>query len=263
MFFVCLQLCALVVAAIRQIETTSMSRAKWAICLVCALVLAATSLFHQVYSLHSSDSAQGILGWWILADAVSIRSQWLRHSDRALIGLTFVLLFNKLWLLLLEEADKRSLLRRRYSDSPPESLAGLWNRLLLVWINPLMYTGVFGKALTLGELWEVEEEFSSGALRTKIMRLSERRKSGKKTNLLWSSLREFSALSLLPFPTRIVQAAFSFAQPFLVERTLVWYASPVTAESESTGYGLLGAFACVYVGFAVRKFRGLFRQRFC
>lgn len=65
--------------------------------------------------------------------------------------------------------------------------------------------------------------------------------------LLRAFIPEFIYLSL----PRIALVGFTVAQPFLVQRTLS-YVSAEESEETSDGYGLLGAYALVFGGFAVR-----------
>jgi ATP-binding cassette subfamily C (CFTR/MRP) protein 1 len=52
------------------------------------------------------------------------------------------------------------------------------------------------------------------------------------------------------FP-RLCLLGFTFAQPFLIHQTVTFVAQPLTEESQDAGYGLIGAFAFVFIGIAV------------
>ncbi len=52
------------------------------------------------------------------------------------------------------------------------------------------------------------------------------------------------------FP-RLCLLGFSFAQPFLINRAILFASSPDTLENRNVGYGLIGAYVLVYVGIAV------------
>lgn len=112
-----------------------------------------------------------------------------------------------------------------------------------------MYKGLTG-VLTLEGLPHLEEQFATSRL---LARFRERpTKIALKTNLFRNLLETYWWMWLAPFPTRIVQAAFEFTQPFLITRTLYWLYMP-TPDSTAVGYGLLGAFAIVYIGIAVSR----------
>ncbi|KAL2419956.1 ABC multidrug transporter B [Exophiala dermatitidis] len=243
-----------------SIVTTKVSDAAGAVSLACAFLLAADEMLHEIYSLRSSALSQGILGWWALTDIVMIRSRWLRPQHRAPAALATVLLVVKISIIVTEELSKRPHLMPQFANSPPEALSSIYNRFLLLWVNPLMKRGLSGIPITLAELWEVEKQFSSTVLTEKMDRLWERHLTREKRPPLWLLLvGEFRWLSFLPLPMRVAQAAFQFAQPFLIQRTLTWFHAPVDAESNNVGYGLLGAFAFVYIGIAVTTAYGQYQ----
>ena len=51
---------------------------------------------------------------------------------------------------------------------------------------------------------------------------------------------------------RLANVGFSFAQPFLVQRVLDFMDEPDSPTSQYQAYGLIAAYAIVYVGLAVR-----------
>ena len=52
------------------------------------------------------------------------------------------------------------------------------------------------------------------------------------------------------FP-RLCLIGFSFAQPFLIHRAILFSSSPDTPGNRNVGYGLIGAYVLVYIGIAV------------
>lgn len=110
-----------------------------------------------------------------------------------------------------------------------------------------MYKGLTG-VLTLQHLPRLEDQFATARLLHDFRKEPVRRTPD--TNLFKTLLRSYWRLWLAPFPTRVAQAAFEFTQPFLISRTLYWLYLP-TAESNAVGWGLLGAYAIVYIGIAV------------
>jgi hypothetical protein len=53
---------------------------------------------------------------------------------------------------------------------------------------------------------------------------------------------------------RFAYTGFCFAQPFLVERVLDFMTEPEHVNSNNYAYGLIGAYAIVYIGIAVCNF---------
>lgn len=110
-----------------------------------------------------------------------------------------------------------------------------------------MYKGLIG-VLTLQDLPRLEGRFATARLLDAFRK--ESRKPTRDANLFKTLLRSHWRLWLAPFPTRVAQAAFEFTQPFLISRTLHWLYVPA-ADSNAVGWGLLGAYAIVYIGIAV------------
>jgi hypothetical protein len=52
-------------------------------------------------------------------------------------------------------------------------------------------------------------------------------------------------------PARLLQIGFTYAQPFLIARAIEFAILPQGQPFDNTGYGLIGAFAIVYIGWAV------------
>ena len=55
---------------------------------------------------------------------------------------------------------------------------------------------------------------------------------------------------------RLCLIGFSYAQPFLISRVIVYVSGtgPETNDEKNAGYGLIAATGLIYVGIAVRKF---------
>lgn len=61
-----------------------------------------------------------------------------------------------------------------------------------------------------------------------------------------------TAISAGVYP-RLAYIGFTFAQPFLVQRVLDFIDQPVGPNTNNYAYGLVGAYALVYIGIAVRQ----------
>lgn len=96
-------------------------------------------------------------------DAVQVRTLYLKHVDRAILGLFSADVGIKLILLLLESQNKRSQLRAPYRSYPPETTSGVFNRSFFLWLNPIVFHG-FRKALTLDDLFASDPELLSEPL---------------------------------------------------------------------------------------------------
>lgn len=73
----------------------------------------------------------------------------------------------------------------------------------------------------------------------------------KKNALLWAFVKHYKWQILAAMPARIAYSAFTISQPFLVQRVLDFTSAPPSDSDRNTGYGLIGAYAIVYIGIAV------------
>ena len=80
-------------------------------------------------------------------------------------------------------------------------------------------------------------------------RVAKDKKSGKKKPLLRTILQSSRTYLLIPIIPRLLLSALRFAQPFLVANVVTW--ARAKESSKNIGYGLIGAFAFVYIGLAV------------
>jgi hypothetical protein len=71
-----------------------------------------------------------------------------------------------------------------------------------------------------------------------------------KNALLWTFLWHYKWRVLEGVLPRLAYTGFLFAQPFLLQRVLD-FVSNRDVEKDETGYGLIGAYAVVYIGIAV------------
>lgn len=76
-------------------------------------------------------------------------------------------------------------------------------------------------------------------------------KSGK-TALLWVFIRHYKWDLLAGVLPRLAYVGFTFAEPFLVKRVLDFTVEPDGPNTRNFGYGLIGAYALVHIGKAVR-----------
>lgn len=120
--------------SLRGILISELSYAAAAIVLVFVLSLASDNLVHHVVCLHPSTPSQLFLSWWLLSDVATIRTRWLLgENNRVLASVGIVSAAAKLAVLVVEEWSKRRMLLPEQSKSPPEGLAGVLNRMLLIW----------------------------------------------------------------------------------------------------------------------------------
>lgn len=235
-----------------SIVTSRLTIAAAVVALCCSFLIVLNATLHHAYSIRPSSLVQLVLAAWVLTDIAIIRTLWLSDSSKALAALAIVLVVDKCLIAIVEELSKRHLLKSPYNAYPPEALSGLLSRLFLCWINPLMWRGIAGKPLSLEDLWSCEKDLTTEVLSERTDTLWAQHLTSEEGPHLFLLLAwEFKWPFLAPTITRIAQACFMFAQPFLIQRTLDWYQSPVGQRSIDVGHGLLGAYALVYCGIAV------------
>lgn len=70
-------------------------------------------------------------------------------------------------------------------------------------------------------------------------------------SLTWVFLKFYKWPILAGVLPRACRIAFRFAQPFLVQRTINYMSESDGPNTRNIGYGLIGAYALVYIGIAV------------
>lgn len=69
--------------------------------------------------------------------------------------------------------------------------------------------------------------------------------------LFWTFVAHYKWSLLAGVLPRLAYIGFLFAQPFLVQRVLDFTTAAAGVDAPNTGYGLVGAYAIVYIGIAV------------
>lgn len=73
----------------------------------------------------------------------------------------------------------------------------------------------------------------------------------KKSSLMYTWMYVQKRDLCLPIFWRLCLIGFTFSQPFLVTRAIELASTPSSSKSNNSGYGLIGAYALVYIGIAV------------
>ncbi|KAK0627622.1 P-loop containing nucleoside triphosphate hydrolase protein [Immersiella caudata] len=229
--------------------------------LLCSIALLfLTDTTHRT-SISPSLLTSGYLFLTTLLDIAQARSLFLRyfhpgnHSEKVLgLTVTFTLaLAVKLGLLLLEEIPKVSKENELSKNAGPEVLSGAMNRTLFVWLNSLFVRG-YKSLIALGDLESIPGKFASQKL---LARLEPRWEGGKgmgKNAFAVTTLRTFAGIILMAVPPRLLQGAFTFTQPLLMRRVILY----IEEASGGSGNGevarsLIGATVLIYVGIAVSQ----------
>ncbi|KAF3491610.1 Cyclic peptide transporter [Arthroderma uncinatum] len=203
-------------------------------------------------SLRPSTIINLYLGFSLLVDIARCRTIWLVIERLPIAVLFSVGCGIKVVILGLEATEKRSLLKDPYKDSAAEAIGGIYNRSVFWWVNNVLRKG-FKNLLPISSLNVLDDDLL-GAADPQV--LIERWKNTDKSAshaLLSSFLLHYKwhiAAGVIP---RLACIGFSFAQPFLVQRVLEFIGESDSSISRYQGYGLIAAYAIVYVGHAISQ----------
>ncbi len=207
----------------------------------------------------------------IIFDVARARTLWLIGLDRTIPIIFTSSIALKAVMILLESTEKRTILKPHYKGYPLEATSGVFSRSIFWWLSSLFLQG-YRKVLYLGDLFPLDRELYSeslyerlqfawangmylrdasrenaGVLRPNLV--GDKKPDGKLFNTTLGVLKWHLLAAAFP---RLCFLGFSFAQPFLINRAILFASSPDTPENRNVGYGLIGAYVLVYVGLAVR-----------
>lgn len=184
----------------------------------------------------------------------------------------------KFGLIVAESQGKQSILKGPRDQWAPEQLAGLLNRTLLCWINPILAQGRRG-ILTEDSLPPLDHRLASRMLRYQASRAWDQRgnslprpgltlhratsgisddfavrPSNKLTlpKALVSSMRSQFFAPVLP---RLCLIVFRYAQPVLIRTAVRYLSTPVNETRSRAGYSVIVMAIVVYIGLAVGYFQ--------
>lgn len=160
----------------------------------------------------------------------------------------------KILLFGLEVQEKRKLLIEQWKNASPEATSGVIARSVFWWLNDLLIRG-FKRSLSMETLYPSDGGLSSEELLKKILKQEKKKRHGifHKHRLLLSVLQTVRGTFSLAIPGRLALMVFQFAQPFLLNRTVKYIEDRDSSgkESVNAAYGLIGAVAIVFLGYAV------------
>ncbi|KAL4976783.1 P-loop containing nucleoside triphosphate hydrolase protein [Aspergillus desertorum] len=189
----------------------------------------------------------------LLFDIAKTRTLWLWQSggtSQIIAALTSVTVGLKLFLLFLESANKRSILRDEYRAYPPEATGGIFSRIFFWWLNPLFRRGL-SQSLAVDDLFVLDKQLSSKRLHSALEAAWDKVSQKESNSLLVCTVKTFKWQICAAIPYRAFLVALNFCQPLLLHRSLSFTVEPVNSTSNNVGYGLIGAYILVYIGLGV------------
>ncbi|KAI6914412.1 P-loop containing nucleoside triphosphate hydrolase protein [Hortaea werneckii] len=155
--------------------------------------------------------------------------------------------------LTLESIEKRAFLLDTFRGLDPESSTSFLNRCVFWWLNSLIWLGRT-KTLQQQDPYTLNANINSGELHRTFRNqlLARVSKKHRLIRALLSTLRWQFVLAIVP---RVLLIALRFSQPFLLDRLLTLLNSGESARSSRQAWGMILAYALVYLGIAVVKGR--------
>ncbi|KAF4340908.1 multidrug resistance-associated 1 [Fusarium beomiforme] len=243
-----LQLVVLTYWTVGPLPTSQFQIAAAALVFVNGLLLALLSYVEHTRSVRPSTIINVYLLFTSLFDCAIARTLWLLDGAQAVARLFTAATSAKALILISEAWEKRSILRAQYRDLSPESTSGILGRSVFWWINPLMKLG-FSNFLTENDLYAIEKSLLAKSLFAQAQKAWRNANQLKKNALFWSTIWSSRIKFLLGMLSRLFLMAFKYAQPFLIQRTIL-FASNLD-EDKAIGWGLTGAWSCVFIGLAI------------
>ncbi|KAH6893257.1 P-loop containing nucleoside triphosphate hydrolase protein [Thelonectria olida] len=208
--------------------------------------------FEHVKSIRPSFLLTAFLFVSLLFDAARLRTEWLISVNVSYAAVMSASTALKLALLVLETMEKRKILINVSAAAPSkESTSGPFSRGFFVWVNSLLMSG-WGTALTNNDLPRIYEKLSSEKLAVRFDSAWRRATArSKKPSIFFTTIRVLKWELFSITPPRLAMIALSISQPFLISNALRFLSAPASAATQNLGYGLVGAFAFVFIGAAI------------
>ncbi|KAL6360528.1 hypothetical protein LRP88_06234 [Fusarium phalaenopsidis] len=241
---------ALQVVLVALVPTTKHLNTRFSLAAAVLNLLAAFAIvllahIEHVKSIRPSFLLTAYLFVSLLFDAARLRTEWLMLLNLSYAATLSTSTVFKLAVLVLETIEKRKILITTDHVPSKESTSGPFSRGFFVWLNSLLFSG-WATVLTNNDLPTIYEKLSSEKL---ALRFATQR--SRKPSLFFTTIRVLKWELLSITPPRLAMIALSISQPFLVSHALRFLTMPASEATMNLGYGLIGAFALVFVGSAI------------
>ncbi|KAG4434582.1 hypothetical protein IFR05_009938 [Cadophora sp. M221] len=229
---------------------TRLSIASTVLNLLAALGLGLLSHLEHVKAIRPSFAIAAYLFVSLIFDVARVRTQWLLPTNYPVAAVLTAAVAVKFLMLLLETFGKRRILLAAYRGLSPENTSGLFSRGFFWWLNSLLTNG-FKNVLSADDIFPINESLSSRKLTNDLQSRWDKCDQKNKNALMRQALIGFRwDILCIVFP-RICVVGLNVAQPFLINEAIKFVQSAEGDENVNNGYGLIGAYAFVYVGTAV------------
>ncbi|KAG8410254.1 hypothetical protein J3458_017969 [Metarhizium acridum] len=245
--YIVLQVVLLALWARSAAPTTKTTLATASLTIAGFIIFAHVSYLEHTRSLRPSTPITIYLGISTLLDLARVRTLFFIPGSESVAKVYLASFCVKLIIFVLELTEKRRLLMPAWQDASPEAVGSVYNRVLFLWLNSLFLKG-FRNFISINSLPTLDTELLKAADPTELAERWNRMDASKKNALLWTFLLHYKWDLLAGVIPRLACIGFTFAQPFLLERVLDFTAEPVESSRREFAYGLIGAYAIVYIG---------------
>ena len=187
----------------------------------------------------------------MLFDTIRVRTYWLLDASISLQTSFTISTVLKAAILVLESAEKKSIVPSPIGSTTPEAVSGVFNTLTFFWLNPLLWLGA-KRYLLPSDLYDLDSDLSTEKAATEFAQarkeISERCKSARSLRALFQVL---GWKVLATIPPRIVLLVLTVCSPLLLGELLSYLESGTHGPGSALGYGMILAFALLYLGIAV------------
>ena len=156
----------------------------------------------------------------------------------------------KALVVVLESGEKAEYLPAELRDRRPKETSSILNRGIFYWLNRLMVRGARHLLLP-ADLYELQQKMTADQLMISfVAHWQQADKTSKHAALVTTAKTLKWRVLAVVFP-RIILLALTICQPILIQELLTYLSVPNDTEMKNVGYGLIGAYALVYIGTAV------------
>lgn len=252
MIYVGLQLTLLVLTAIGSFYTTPIFLASSVLKLVAGLLMITISVVDHNRSPRPSILLNCYIFLTLLLDIAQTRTLLLLSDNYPEYAYSMIFATSmavKALILLLEASPKSRWITWDKKEHSPEETSSIFSLGVLYWMNEMFLRG-FRKTLTLDDLYPLDISLNTKLLHEKFSQNIDYSKlKGNKYGLLKALLKTLKVYLILPILPRLLQLAFTFSQPFFIEKLLEYLNQPQVPAN--VGYGFIGASILIYSGIAI------------
>ncbi|PIA92043.1 ABC transporter C family member 13 [Cercospora beticola] len=247
--YAAVQITLLVLASPDAVPKTRLTVACLSLLLAGTVLLALTSTLEHRRAFRPSTTLVLYLGLALILDLARTRTLFFTTQGRTIAWVNAGGLLAKVCTFALENVEKRSMLRHGARPPSPEAASGVVNRATFLWLNAVFAKG-YRTMLTTNTLPPLDDDLLAASRPAELkQKWAQVTKSEHRLLCLFITHYKWPALAgVLP---RLASAAFTFVQPYLIQRVLDFTSTSDRQDNRTTAYGLIGAYAIVLVGIAV------------